>query len=119
MQNVQTPQQIALIGLGTVGLGWAATYLANGYSVRAYDPAHDAIARTTSFLEATWPTLAALGIARENSPPLAKLLVVASEAEAVQNASLIHENGPENVQVKRAIFETIENHARENAVIAS
>jgi len=120
MENVQsTRKKIALIGLGTVGLGWAATYLAKGHSVRAYDPAVGAASRANDFLSATWSSLVSLGIAEDPSPPTNRLTVLSDLREAVLGAAIIHENGPENLDTKRLIFAEIEAHADDAAILAS
>lgn len=120
MENVQTAQKtIALIGLGTVGLGWAATYLAKGYQVRAYDPAKEAEARASEFLQSAWPSLVSLGLAKPGTLPIDQLTMVSHPDEAVQGAAIVHENGPESVETKQNIFAGIEAHAADDAIVAS
>lgn len=114
-----TRGRIGLIGFGTVGLGWAATYLAKGFAVRAYDPSADAKPRAESFLEAAWPALRTLGVASTEKPPLDNLSLVAAVGDAVRDATFIHENGPEHVATKRDIYAQIEASADHTAIIAS
>lgn len=112
-------KKIALVGLGTVGLGWTATYLASGYKVFATDPSKEAGPRSIEFLNATWPALRSLGFTELQSPPTDHLNIVDDPAEAITDAAFIHENGPENVETKRSIMATIEASAGAKTIIAS
>jgi carnitine 3-dehydrogenase len=113
------PDCVALLGFGNVGLGWAANYLAKGFEVRAYDPAAGAKARAAKFLSAAWPSLQALGLTEAAEYPADRLIIVGTGANAVRGASFIHENGPEDVAVKRAILSEAEDAADANVIIAS
>jgi carnitine 3-dehydrogenase len=120
MEHDQTTRKkIALIGLGTVGLGWAATYLANGYDVDAYDPDASADARAANFLKDAWPALRSLGLAKSSAPPMERLTVLSDAAKAIHGAAIVHENGPESLVAKHAIFSQIEAHANDETMIAS
>lgn len=112
-------KKIALVGLGTVGLGWAAIYLANGFRVFAWDPAQEVEPRSIQFLNTTWPALRSLGLTELQSPPVDLLRIVGDVDEAVKDAVFIHENGPENVQTKRSIMAMIEASAALDTIIAS
>lgn len=111
--------RVALVGLGTVGTGWAAAYLARGFDVVASDPAADAKASAARFLAAAWPALRRLGLAANETPPQHKLRFVATAEAAVAGADLVHENVPERLALKRAVLAQIEAGARPDAVIAS
>ncbi len=115
----EEPMRIALLGFGTVGLGWAANYLAKGCTVQAFDPAANAKERAAAFLDATWPALRALGLTQTERFPADRLHVVDTPAAAVQGAAVIHENGPENVAMKRAIYAEAEAAATPDAILAS
>ena len=54
----ESVRDIALLGTGTIGAGWAAHFLARGFSVTAWDPAPDAAARLRAFVASAWPALA-------------------------------------------------------------
>lgn len=112
------PDCVALLGFGNVGLGWAANYLAKGFEVRAFDPAANEV-RAAKFLRAAWPSLKALGLTELSEYPAHRLLIVGTSADAVRDACFIHENGPEDVAVKRAILSEVEDAADAGAIIAS
>ncbi|WP_025770511.1 3-hydroxyacyl-CoA dehydrogenase NAD-binding domain-containing protein [Thioalkalivibrio sp. HK1] len=54
-------KRIAVIGTGTIGASWAAYFLARGFEVRAWDPAHDTESTLRDFIHRAWPTLERLG----------------------------------------------------------
>ena len=110
---------VALLGLGTVGLGWAANYLAKGYSVRAFDPTPDTATKADQFLSAAWPSLRALGLSDLREYPAHLLTIVNTSEDAVRTASFIHENGPEDAALKRSIYAEAEAAALPDAIIAS
>ena len=51
MEDIRT---VACVGIGTIGGGWAAYFLARGYRVRAWDPAPDAAERVRALIAAAW-----------------------------------------------------------------
>lgn len=107
-----------MIGLGAVGCGWAATYLALGIEVIAVDPAPDAEEKAHSFLREAWPFLRRLGIATSDDPPLARLTMASLEQVAAR-ADILHENAPETLEVKRALLARAESHCRPDILIGS
>jgi carnitine 3-dehydrogenase len=119
MQKTEAGFPVAMVGFGTVGLGWTACYLAKGYAVRAFDTAPGTIAGAKDFLQDTWPALREIGIASDADIPFKQLQVFDSLAETVRGAAIIHENGPENADIKRGMLAEIEKHADKDAIIAS
>jgi 3-hydroxyacyl-CoA dehydrogenase len=100
---------VALFGAGTIGGGWAATYLARGWRVIVADPAAGARERLLGFLEASWPYVreSAPGVPREVP---AQLIEFAAPGEgALGGAALVHESGPEDLEAKRGIYASLEN----------
>jgi carnitine 3-dehydrogenase len=115
LDSVRTAGQI---GLGSVGSGWAATYLALGYEVLAYDPAEDAPEKARQFLTGTWSALRDLGLTEAARPPLERLRFATLE-EVAAGSDIIHENVPERVETKRETLAKVERVARENVLICS
>lgn len=119
MFPLKNPEQIGLIGAGSVGCGWASVYIARGYDVIASDPAPDAEARVRAFIADTWSALHKLGIATSESFPAEKLSFAATPADVASSVDLIHENAPENLALKQSVYEEIEAAAPSTLVIAS
>ena len=110
-------ERVAVLGAGTIGASWTAQFLARGLSVAVYDPAPDHAARVHEFVDAAWPTLERLGL----SPGADRTRVSFHDdpADAVEGVALVQENGPENLEVKRALFERIEAALAPETVVAS
>ena len=109
--------KVAVVGTGVIGAGWATHFLAQGFEVRATDPAIGAEARLRSWVDDYWPTVEALGLVDGASRD--KLYFTTDVAQAVQHAVFIQESGPERLEVKHALIATIEAAANADAIIAS
>jgi len=111
-------RRVAVIGTGTIGMSWAATFLARGLEVTASDPAPEAEARLRDFIDAAWPVLARLGPIAPTPPH--HLLVFCADAEtAVVAADFVQENAPEREAVKQEMLARIDAVLPPGAVIAS
>jgi 3-hydroxyacyl-CoA dehydrogenase len=108
---------VALIGGGTIGSGWAATYLVRRRRVRVVDPAPTARSRLAAFLETVWPV-----VSRTVSDAPADVphhLWDITPIGAIGDAGLVHESGPEDVAVKQAIYRDIERVVGDDVPILS
>jgi carnitine 3-dehydrogenase len=110
-------ERVAVLGAGTIGASWTAQFLARGIAVAVYDPAPDVEARVREFVEQAWPSLERLGLAAGADP--ARVSFHDDPAAAVEGAALIQENGPEDLEVKRALFARIDAALAPEAVVAS
>ncbi|GAB3273333.1 3-hydroxyacyl-CoA dehydrogenase NAD-binding domain-containing protein [Sinomonas notoginsengisoli] len=108
---------IAVIGTGTIGASWAAFYLARGFRVVAADPAPSAEARLRELVDAFWPTLETLGLDHDASKD--NLAFAPTIPDASRGADFVQENGPERIEVKRAILAEIEEGAGSDVIIAT
>lgn len=113
------PKRIGMVGTGSVGSGWASVYLARGYDVVASDPSPQAEKQTRAFIADTWDALHRLGIADGPAFPEDKLTFVPRVGDVASSVDLVHENAPENLELKRSIYDEIEQHASSTLVIAS
>ena len=112
-----TVERVAVLGAGTIGASWTAQFLARGLSVAVHDPAPDCATRVREFVAAAWPTLERLGLSGNADPN--RVSFHGDPAAAVEGASLVQENGPENLEVKRALFAGIDAALASEAVVAS
>jgi 3-hydroxyacyl-CoA dehydrogenase len=109
--------RVAVLGAGTIGASWTAQFLARGLSVAVHDPAPDCAARVREFVEAAWPMLQRRGLSSNADPT--RVSFHDDPAGAVEGAALVQENGPENLEVKRALFARIDAALAPDAVVAS
>jgi carnitine 3-dehydrogenase len=110
-------ERVAVLGAGTIGASWTALFLARGRAVRIYDPAPDTEQRVRAFIERAWPTLERLGLSPEADPT--RFTLHKDAAAAVEGAELVQENGPEDLDAKRALFAGLEGALGPGAVVAS
>lgn len=112
-----TSRTVAVVGTGVIGASWAAYYLSRGFIVVAADPADGAEDRLRAWVEQFWPALETLGLA--DGASTANLRFTPSIADAVRDAEFVQENGPERLEVKRAMLAEIESTLAPAAIIAT
>src|SRR3984893_9310921 len=110
-------RNIAIVGTGVIGTSWAALYLARGLNVVATDPAPNAEANLRRYIDAAWNDLKELGISPNGSRD--HLRFTPDLKEAVANADLVQENGPERKDFKIKLFADMDEAAPKDSIIAS
>lgn len=108
---------VTCIGAGTIGGGWAAYFLAQGYRVRVWDPAPDAHEKLTRLINAAWPALMELDMAAGADKNAWS--VHTDLAEAVAETDFVQESAPENLDLKRKLLASIDAVCDEHVVIGS
>jgi carnitine 3-dehydrogenase len=109
------PQEIrtvAVVGAGSIGASWAALVLARGLDVVATDPAPGAEERLRKNLGLR---LRELGVTAAHE----RTRFIADAAEAVAGADLVLECGPERLDVKRELFEVLDDATAPDVLLAS
>lgn len=120
MGKAPTDTKIAIVGAGSIGIGWALHFASHGHEVRLYDV--DAAQRSSvdSRIRERLALLKDHGLIGEGIETIAaRISTHESLAKAVEGAGYIQECGPENVDFKRQLFLEIEGSASDDAVIAS
>jgi carnitine 3-dehydrogenase len=111
-------ERVAVVGTGTIGMSWAALFLARGLAVSASDPASAAEARLRRFVDDCWPVLARLGpVAPE--PPHASLTFYEHPEAAAAEAGFVQESAPEREAIKQEMLARIDAVVPPEIVIAS
>ncbi|WP_167138556.1 3-hydroxyacyl-CoA dehydrogenase NAD-binding domain-containing protein [Diaminobutyricimonas sp. TR449] len=117
MTESRINEKVAVVGTGVIGASWTAYFLAQGFTVAASDPAEGAEDRLRRWVDDFWPALETLGLAEGASKD--NLSFSNDVAVAVKDAVFIQENGPERIDIKRAILAGIEAAAPADTVIAT
>ncbi|WP_167043184.1 3-hydroxyacyl-CoA dehydrogenase NAD-binding domain-containing protein [Salinibacterium sp. ZJ454] len=117
MTESRINEKVAVVGTGVIGASWTAYFLAQGFTVAASDPAEGAEGRLRAWVDGFWPALETLGLAEGASRD--NLSFSSDVAVAVKEAVFIQENGPERIDIKRAILAGIEAAAPADTVIAT
>ncbi|HEX7913290.1 MAG TPA: 3-hydroxyacyl-CoA dehydrogenase NAD-binding domain-containing protein [Paraburkholderia sp.] len=108
---------VAIVGTGVIGAGWATHFLARGFAVTATDPADGAESRLRDWIDNCWPVVERLGLADGASRD--NLTFSADVHAAVRHADFIQESGPERLDIKHSLIASIEAGASADAIIAS
>jgi 3-hydroxyacyl-CoA dehydrogenase len=117
MTDTKPIRRIAIIGTGVIGASWTALFLAKGLQVVATDPAPNAEAALQKFVENAWPALKRLGLAAGASQ--SNLKFMAALAQAVAEADLVQENGPERIDFKQKLYGELDELLPPDVIIAS
>lgn len=109
--------RVAVIGLGTMGAGICAVMARAGNKVSAWDIKSEASETAKASLPVIEGILDALEMPiAENASPV---LFASSLSEAVEGCDLVLENVPENLELKRDVFEQIVGSISDTCVLAS
>jgi 3-hydroxyacyl-CoA dehydrogenase len=110
-------RRVAIIGTGVIGASWASLFLAKGLDVVATDVAPGAEAALKHFVAAAWPALQRLGLASGASQ--SRLSFTAALTDAVKDADLVQENGPEKIEFKKTLYRQLDEVLHPSVIIAS
>jgi len=117
MTDTKPIRRIAIVGTGVIGASWTALFLAKGLQVVATDIAPNAEASLRKFVETAWPALKRLGLSPGASQ--SKLKFTAALAQAVADADLVQENGPERIDFKHKLYGQLDELLPPDVIIAS
>jgi len=114
-------KNITCYGSGLIGTGWATNFLMQGLKVTLYDISEELFPLATERILSNLNFLMNEGVytPAQVAGFMAAFSTTSDPAAALKYADFVQENGPENLELKRKIVETIEVYARPDAVIAS
>src|SRR5437016_11344278 len=109
--------RIAIVGTGVSGASWATQYLGRGFDVVATDPAPNAEANLRKYVDEAWKQITIIGL----TPGAARdrLSFTSSMKDALSNADLVQENGPERPDFKIKLFADMDEATPADSLIAS
>ena len=110
-------RNVAIVGTGVIGASWAALYLARGLNVVATDPAPNAEANLRRYIDNAWKDLTVIGLSPKASRD--RLQFTLDMKQAISNADLIQENGPERKDFKIKLFADMDAATPPDSIIAS
>jgi carnitine 3-dehydrogenase len=110
-------RRIAVVGTGVIGGSWAAQYLARGLEVVATDPAPNAEENLRKYVDEAWEQLTAIGLTPGASRN--RLSFTKNMKEALSEADLVQENGPERPDFKIKLFADMDEATPVDSIIAS
>jgi 3-hydroxybutyryl-CoA dehydrogenase len=113
--------QITVIGSGTMGNGIAHVFAQFGFDVTLVDVAPAALEKAITTITGNLDRQIKKGALSESDKlaTLGRIRTTTNLQEGVSNAGLVVEAATENVDLKLKIFKEIDQHAPENAILAS
>ena len=109
-------EQIAIIGTGVIGTGWVARLLVNGHQVNAWDPSEGFGKKLKKDIDSLWPILKKTG--KYNEELKFNLKICDSLGEACEDANIIQESAPEDINIKRSVHHDIEENSPNDASVS-
>jgi len=109
--------RIAIIGTGVIGTGWVARLLVNGHQVNAWDPSEGFGKKLKKDIDSLWPILKKTG--KLNEKLKLNLKICDSLGDACEDANIIQESAPEDINIKRSVHHDIEENSSNDALIVS
>ncbi|HVF65140.1 MAG TPA: 3-hydroxyacyl-CoA dehydrogenase [Casimicrobiaceae bacterium] len=109
----------AIVGAGLIGRAWAVVFSRAGWNVRLHDPDPESLARAMAWIPDCLDDLASLGLAQEPAAAAKRVTAHAAPADAIAGARWVQENGPEVLEIKRDLFERLDEVAAPDAILAS
>jgi 3-hydroxyacyl-CoA dehydrogenase len=112
-------KNVAIVGVGLIGRAWSAIFARAGWQVRLTDPHEPTLKAAPGLIRDELEALKRHGLADDVEGAAARISLAANPAEALDGASFVQENGPENIDSKRAIFTELDRLAPPDAILAS
>ncbi|MBE9605875.1 3-hydroxyacyl-CoA dehydrogenase [Acetobacteraceae bacterium H6797] len=110
---------VAIIGSGLIGRAWAMIFARAGWTVRLYDPAPGVAQAAVGLCAEGLGSLAGEGLCNDPLGAAKQISAAGSLAEALADADIAQENGPESLEVKLALFAEMDALAPAKTILAS
>lgn len=107
----------AILGAGVIGAGWAARFAVMGWQVRVFDPDPETADRVGEVLDRARRALP--GLADVALPAEGSILHASTISQAVTGADWIQESVPDRLDLKRTLYQKVQEHCRDGVIIAS
>jgi 3-hydroxybutyryl-CoA dehydrogenase len=120
MSELATINTVGVVGSGTMGGGIAQATALSGYQVLLYDIAEDVLQQARERLEKSIDKGVSLGKVQPDAAEAAKTsLTYTTALEELAAAQLIIEAAPEDLELKRDLFQRLDDLAPEGTILAS
>ncbi len=115
------PQRpVAIVGGGSIGVGWAVVFARGQQQVNVFEPGHGRRELFPGELRRRLEALAESGLIEEDVNVVADRVQLGADLPgAVGSSFYVQECSPEDADVKRSVFESLDRHSSSDAVLAS
>lgn len=120
MDEGETPRTIALVGAGTIGIGWAIVFACGGSEVRVFDQNPAMLERFAPAVRFRLEKLHEAGLASEPVDDIvARIRTTSSLDDAIAGADHVQENVTESLEVKKSLFAYLDANTPPHVTLAS
>ena len=114
-------QTVACVGAGLIGQGWSTLFCSKDLKVTLYDVTEDILHLSLDHISSSLRFLEANNLLKpgEASAALKRIKPTTDLAEAVANADYVQESVPDNYEIKKRVFQEMDAHAPDYAILAS
>jgi L-gulonate 3-dehydrogenase len=109
----------AIIGAGLIGRAWAMVFARAGWRAQLYDSEPTQLDMAREHILTSLAEQEVAGLIDDGERAAVRVFVYERIEDALAGAEWVQENLPESVEIKREIFQTLDTHAPEAAVLAS
>ncbi|XP_051881529.1 lambda-crystallin homolog [Pristis pectinata] len=113
---------ILIVGSGIVGRNWAMVFTSAGYRVSLYDTVHQQVICAIASIRQQLNEFERNGNLRGIFKPKEQMLLISAcsdLAQAVEGAILIQECVPENLELKRKVFQELDELMNDDVILSS
>ena len=112
--------KFAVVGAGSIGVGWSIVFARAGYSVCVFDIKPEILDRFWVQINSKLKLLAENDLLQEDLEAISKRITTTTElSQALTGADYVQECGPEELQIKQNIYKKLEELSSPNAILAS
>ena len=117
--NDEHAGHIAIVGAGSIGVGWATVFSRSRQRVVVFDVDTERLDDARREFERVVSRLQAAELLEDAKDVLGRVTFLSDLASAVGDARFIQECVPESLEIKKQLFETLESLASPDAIFAS
>ncbi len=112
-------KQVAVVGAGLIGRGWAIVFARAGCEVTLYDTVPGAVKRALEAIDVSLRDLERIGLIESAKVTRSHMRPCITLEEALDGAAYVQESVPENREIKSGIFAEMDAAAEPDAVLGS
>ena len=117
---IQEPPRVAIIGAGTIGVGWAVVFAQAGHSVSLHDVDPERLTAARRELADRLTKLASFDLIEETPATIGSRIEASTNlGRTVEGAGYVQECVPEALALKRDVFRSLDAAADPQAILAS